>query len=70
MLLSSGSVLTYVENVLLTEANTTVIVSSVLIHKYSLTYTTTEEETLAFKNVVIHFMEGKDDVYLMTSNTA
>jgi hypothetical protein len=70
VLLSSGSVSTYVENVQLTEANIAVLVSSVLIHKYSLTYITIEEETLAFKNVVIHFMEGKEDIYFVTAKTA
>ena len=62
VLLSSGSVLTYVEKVLLAVAYIAVLVSSVLIRKYSLTYITTEEETLFFKNVVTHFLEGKDDI--------
>jgi hypothetical protein len=70
MLLSSGSVLTDVETELLTEAYIAVVVSSVLIHKYSLTYITTEEETLVFKNVVIHSMERKNDIYFMTVKTA
>ena len=48
MLLSSGSVLTYVENVLLTEAYIAALTSSDLIRKYSLTYITTEEEKIGF----------------------
>jgi len=68
-LLSSGSVLTYVENLQLSEAYIAVLVSSVLIHKYSLTYIKTEEETLVFKNVRIYLMEGKDNIYLMTVKT-
>ena len=70
MLLSSGSVLTYVEKVLLAVAYIAVLVSSVLIRKYLLTYITTEEETLLFKNVATRFMEGKDDIYLMIAETA
>jgi hypothetical protein len=59
-----------VENVLLTEAYIAVLVSSVLIRKYSLIYIKTEEKKLVVKIVVISFMEGKDDIYLMTANTA
>ena len=70
VLLSSGSVLTYVEKVLLAVAYIAVLVSSVLIRKYLLTYITTEEETLLFKNVATRFMEGKDDIYLMIAETA
>jgi hypothetical protein len=64
VLLSSGSVLKYVENVELTEAYIAVLVSSVLNHEYSPICITTEEEKLVFKNFVIHFMEGKDDTFL------
>jgi hypothetical protein len=69
VLISNGSVLTYVKNVLLTEAYIAVLVSSVLIHKYSLTYIITEEETLVFKNFVILSIGRKDDIP-MTAETA
>jgi hypothetical protein len=52
-----------VENVQLTETYIAVLVSSVLIHKYSLTYIKPEEEEMIFRNVVIHFMEGKHDIF-------
>jgi hypothetical protein len=58
-----------VENVLLTEAYNAVLVSSLLVHKYSLTYVTAEEEIFVFKNVVILSMERKDDIP-MTAETA